>query len=118
LLQGVLEIALRGVDAAFYAGESLTRINEGSAAGYGFHVVELVGPEVGVDGHVAAAEPFGFSEHVDEGAFFGYGGVEAVVILGGQGFVLLFGLAPQVAEARRVLRRESFGKKYKNAISR
>jgi hypothetical protein len=45
-------------------------------------------PEVCFDGHIAAAQPFGFYESVDEAALFGSGGAVARVVVGGEGFVV------------------------------
>ena len=49
-------------------------------------VVVMMGEELAFDGSEAAELPFVGDELVDEAALFGGGGVEAVVIIAGEGF--------------------------------
>ena len=72
LLQRVLEIALGGVDAAADAVEDLVGSFENAAEGelVGAGIEEAALPDARVNAHVAAAVPFGFDEHVDEGSVF------------------------------------------------
>jgi hypothetical protein len=51
-----------------------------------FDVGEALLPELGFDAAEAAEEPFGIDEGVDEHALLRGGGMEAVVILVGEGF--------------------------------
>ena len=90
LLEGVAVVAVGHIDAALEAGELVAGFAEGDGE---VDVEDSVGdvgeallPELGFDAAEAAEEPFGIDEGVDEHALLGGGGMEAVVILVGEGF--------------------------------
>jgi hypothetical protein len=82
-VKGVAVIALGGIDAALKAGELLTVLGEDAAEG---PIVNVEGPlpEVGFDGAETAEEPIAIDEGVDEETLLGGGGLEALVIFGGE----------------------------------
>jgi hypothetical protein len=82
--------ALGGIDAALEAAEGVLAADEGLAG----RAVFLQGPgvlhfafeDLGIDSSKAAEQPFIVDEDVDEEAFFGGGGKEALAIFTGEGF--------------------------------
>jgi hypothetical protein len=58
------------------------------AEGVGIFVCDLKFPEVGLDGHVAAAQPLGFDEPVDEVTLFGDRRLETRLVFGCERFVV------------------------------
>jgi hypothetical protein len=97
LIEGAVVVALGRIDAALEASEGIAAAIEGLAEGAflvgreeGGH---LVGPELGFDLAIAAEEPFGLDQGIDEKAVLGGFGAEAVVVIEGEGFEILGGLA-------------------------
>ena len=88
LFQGVSVVALVGGDAALGSAEGFGASNKGQAQILSFIGGEIIVQDGAGGGHVAAAEPFGANEIVDEAAFFGGFGVEAVVIFGDESVVV------------------------------
>jgi len=64
--EGVVVVALGGIDAALEAGEDVAVIGEDFAEG-DIEDVPGVFEELGVDGAESAEEPLGIDEGVDEG---------------------------------------------------
>ena len=89
MFQGEGVAALGGVDAALGAAEGLRFADEHEAHILPFDSAEFVFPDGCGGGHVAAAEPFGTDEIVDEAAFFGSGRIVAGVVFGDEGFVVV-----------------------------
>jgi len=91
LLEGVVVVALGGVDAALEAGEFAGVLGEDLAEGDVVDVEDAL-VELGLDGAEAADEPVAVDEGIDEEALVGGGGAEAVVVFadelleGGPGF--------------------------------
>jgi hypothetical protein len=83
LLEGVVVVALGGVDAALETGELVGVLGEDVAEGDVVDVDDAL-PELGFDGTEAAEEPLAVDEGVDEHALLGGGGAEAVVIFAGE----------------------------------
>jgi hypothetical protein len=97
LIEGAVVVALGRIDAALEAGEGVAAAIEGLAERTflvgreeGGH---FVGPELGFDLAIAAEEPLGLDEGIDEERLLGGVGVEAVVVIEGEGFEILGGLA-------------------------
>ena len=94
LLEGELVVALGGVDAALEALELAAADVEDTAFGVfvgvdaagGFHGGEA--PERSLGAAQSAKGPLAMDEGIDEGAALGGGSVEAVVVIGDQGFEL------------------------------
>ena len=83
LLEGVVVVALGGVDAALETGELVGVLGEDVAEGDVVDVDDAL-PELGLDGAEAAEEPLAVDEGVDEHALLGGGGAEAAVIFAGE----------------------------------
>jgi hypothetical protein len=80
--------ALGSVDAALEAAEDLViafvDLGQFEAFGGVVEVPDVVLPELRFEGAETALEPLGGDEGVDQGAYFGSGGLVAVVIFGGE----------------------------------
>jgi len=91
LVEGVVVVALGGVDAALEAAELVGVLGENAGEG-GVVDVEDALLDLGLDGAEAAEEPVAIDESIDEQALVGGGGVKAVVVFidefleGGPGF--------------------------------
>ena len=81
--EGVMVVALGGIDAALEAGENVAVLLEDQAEA-DIEDVHGIFPELSLDGAAAAEEPFAIDEAVDEEALDGAVGTEAAVILGGE----------------------------------
>jgi hypothetical protein len=97
LIEGAMVVALGRIDAALETGEGIAAAIEGQAERT-FLVGreeggQFVGPELGFDLVVAAEEPLGLDEGIDQERLLGGGGAEAVVVIEGEGFEILGGLA-------------------------
>ena len=88
LFECELVVALGPIDAAADAFEGFLRFEKSGAEGGFSRFEEFVLPDGGIDGCVAAQQPFRADEHVDEGAVFRDGGLVAVVEGGDEGFVI------------------------------
>jgi hypothetical protein len=82
--------ALGGIDAALEAAEGVLAAAEGlagSAVVFGSPgVLHFAFEDFGIDSAKAAEQPLVVDEDVDEEAFFGGGGKEALAIFPGEGF--------------------------------
>ena len=92
LLEGISIIALGGIDAALEATEVAGVMFEGSTEVVLVGVEGALGsfdgsfPHMGFGAAKAAEHPVGVDEDVDVEALVGSGGVEASVVVGGEGF--------------------------------
>ena len=77
--EGVVVVALGGVDAALEAGEFVGVLGEDAGEG-GVVYVEDALVDLGLNGAEAAEEPVAIDEGVDEQALVGGGGAEAAVV--------------------------------------
>ena len=101
VVEGAVEDALGGVDAALEKVELVIRAGDDMAergvlieSVEGFRGVgQLVSPELGLGAAETAELPIGADEVVDEGAFGGSGGLPLEVIVVGEGFELIGVLA-------------------------
>ena len=80
LIEGVVVVALGGIDATLEAGKFIALVGVGLGEGDVEDVVGLL-PELSLDGAEAAEKPVAVDEGVDEQALVRCGGVEAVVVL-------------------------------------
>jgi hypothetical protein len=97
LIEGAVVVALGRIDAALETGEGIGAAIEGLAERT-FLVGreeggQFVGPELGFDLVVTAEEPLGLDEGIDEERLLGGFGVEAVVVIEGEGFEVFGRLA-------------------------
>ena len=83
LVEGVVVVALGGVDAALETGELAGVLGEDVAEGDVLDVDDAL-PQLGLNGSEAAEEPLAIDEGVDEHALLGGGGAEAVEIFAGE----------------------------------
>ena len=90
LVEGVAVVALGRVDAALEAGEVVAVVAEGLGEG---DFENRILPHLALDSAEAAEEPFAIDEGIDEHALLRGGGVEAVVVIGGEVFELRDGFA-------------------------
>ena len=79
LVEGIMVVALGGIDAALEAGEFVGLLGEDLAEGDVVDVDDAL-PELGLDDAETAEEPLAIDEGIDEHGPLGGGGAEAVVI--------------------------------------
>ena len=89
-LEGAVVAALGGIDAAMEAGQRVLEAHEGEAGRdkifLGAAILHDVFPDLGLGFAEAAELPVGGYHGIDEEALLGGGGLEAVVVLEGEGF--------------------------------
>ena len=83
-------VAAGGIDAALEAGEGVCAAAEGLASRailfQGPGILHFTFEDLGIDPSKAAEQPFVIDEGIDEEAFFGGGGLPALLVFGGEGF--------------------------------
>jgi hypothetical protein len=88
--EGAMEGALGGVDAALEAAEGVAVVVVGlgdlEPLDLPENGLDAVGIELRLEGAEAALQPLGGDQGIDQGARFGSGGLEALVIFGGEQF--------------------------------
>jgi hypothetical protein len=88
--EGAMVGALGGIDAALEEVEGVAvafvGLGDLESLGLAEETVDVESKEIRFEGAVAALQPLGGDEGVDQGAHFGSGGLVAVVVFGGEKF--------------------------------